>query len=642
MRLVGRYLEQTGETAAEYLEWLEETPIEALSQGEQREENVAHLLEHSLAQVNETAQQVLAVAGVLALASFDRAVIMAALDLSAGEVRRALNQLVSYGLLQREEGRFVVSHALIHTYARRRLSVESEVIQRVAEYYADLVEAQGKLGSEGYARLDAERIHIVQIITRCAATESWSEIIPLIRAVQNYLSAGGHLTDWMTVLEIGISVAKITNDLENEGRFFGNLGIVYREMSQSNKAIRHLERARDIALEINDKYIEAYVTGNLGVVYLDLGQIQQAIEYFHQTLDLSREVGNRELEGSTFDSLGFAYRSLRQLDKSIDYHKQALVVAQELNNKHLEGHALNNLGLTYSNLKLNQTNKAIEYHEKALTIMRENGDRGGEGTTLGRLGGAYRILGQTKKAIKFFEQALAISQELNREGLGAHWLIDLGIAHNELGHVEQGIAYLEQGLAIVSKAGYQRKEWRALNNLGIIYQDLEKFDKAIAYFEQALAIDRELGDWDYTWSMLNRIGHAHRQLGRYDLALSYFDQALELRPNNDWAHYQRGLIYLIRDETSLTHQAITHAIEMARPRYEDNPQNWRNTFQLALYRLVNGETKTARQLYQEAIIGQPPQSSIREAADDVTDFLRFFPDHAQAQTMLELLQEGLG
>ncbi len=60
VRLVGRYLEQTGERAKQYLDWLQETPLTALdSDSEQRSlESVPWLLKRSLAQVSEAAQRV--------------------------------------------------------------------------------------------------------------------------------------------------------------------------------------------------------------------------------------------------------------------------------------------------------------------------------------------------------------------------------------------------------------------------------------------------------------------------------------------------------------------------------------------------------------------------------------------------------
>ena len=70
VRLVGRYLDEAGETAGEYLAWLETTPIRALAQGEHKEDSVAVLLERSLEQVSDEAAEALGIVGRLAWAGF--------------------------------------------------------------------------------------------------------------------------------------------------------------------------------------------------------------------------------------------------------------------------------------------------------------------------------------------------------------------------------------------------------------------------------------------------------------------------------------------------------------------------------------------------------------------------------------------
>ena len=56
VRLAGRYLSETGEPASEYLEWLKETPLEALDQGKRKLESVPLLIRRSLDQVSEAAR----------------------------------------------------------------------------------------------------------------------------------------------------------------------------------------------------------------------------------------------------------------------------------------------------------------------------------------------------------------------------------------------------------------------------------------------------------------------------------------------------------------------------------------------------------------------------------------------------------
>lgn len=96
LRLVGRYLNQTGETATEYRAWLEQTPLEALDphSAPHRLDSVPRLLQRSVAQLSQPAQALLALLGQLALAPVNPDVVREALKESQNKrVRQFLSEL---------------------------------------------------------------------------------------------------------------------------------------------------------------------------------------------------------------------------------------------------------------------------------------------------------------------------------------------------------------------------------------------------------------------------------------------------------------------------------------------------------------------------------------------------------------------
>ena len=97
--------------------WLEETPLKALDHGERRERSVPILLKRVAAQLSEGGRIGLGIVGTLAPVSFSRDLFAAGLG---DEPREPLNELVRFSILLRNPlgyGRYVVSHALIHTWA---------------------------------------------------------------------------------------------------------------------------------------------------------------------------------------------------------------------------------------------------------------------------------------------------------------------------------------------------------------------------------------------------------------------------------------------------------------------------------------------------------------------------------------------
>jgi tetratricopeptide (TPR) repeat protein len=385
--LIGSYLSKKGEPASEYLAWLKADPIEVLSHGKHRRDNIERLVEHSLDQVSKTAQQVLGVAGLLALASFDRDVVGAALNRSGAGLGRPLGQLVSYGLLRREGDRYWASHTLIYRYAQRRLVVPAEGLERVAGYYVAFADKQSQQGLAGYARLDAEREHTMRVLVGCIEQERWAVAIDLVWALDGYLDFQGHIVENQAALECGVIAARQLGDRHNEGGFLGSLGVSYRDLGQVERAIEIYEQALTITREIGDRKGEGHRLSNLGIAYFDLGQGERAVEYHEQALAIAREIGDRRDEGVVLGNLGVAYYSLAQVERAAEYHEQGLAIAREIRDRKGEGHHLSNLGIAY--FDLGQEERAAEYVDQALAIARETGNRRAEGLRAWNLGLLY-------------------------------------------------------------------------------------------------------------------------------------------------------------------------------------------------------------------------------------------------------------
>lgn len=494
VRLVGKYLDEMGETAAEYLAWLVKTPLEALDQGWQRRESVPVLLAKSLTQVSETARQVLGVVGMLALAPFGSESVAVALGLDERQVKKSLGELVSYGLLSRPiflpssftPHPYEVSHALIHTYAQERVQPKVETVRRLATYYTMLAEEESKKGLAGYQRLDAERAHMIRVLAACAERGEWEVVRSLVWAVEDYLDLQGYWMEQVQALEFGVKATQALNQRGNESAFLGNLGIIYRRLGQVERAIKYYEQALVITREIGDREGEGAWLGNLGIIYRNLGQVERAIEYYEQALSIKRETGDRRGEGIWLGNLGNMYRDLGQVEQAAEFYEQALVIAREIGDKGREGTKLGHLGYIY--YTLGQLERAMEYHEQALAISREIGDRKNEGSQLGDLGSVYLDLGQAETAVGYYEQALAIARDIGDRRNEGRWLGGLGNVYSDLEEVKRAIEYYEQAIVIAREIGYRLGEAIPLHNMGALYKDQGNTSLARQYLEQALAI----------------------------------------------------------------------------------------------------------------------------------------------------------
>ena len=168
--------------------------------------------------------------------------------------------------------------------------------------------------------------------------------------------------------------------------------------------IRWLEASAEAARKLGNRADEGITAGNLGIAYRQLGETRRAIEYYEQDLEIARETGDRRGEGTTLGNLGSAYYQLGETRHAIEYYEQHLEIARETGDRRGQGNALQGLGIAHADL--GETRRAIEYHEQVLEIARETGERRGEGSALGNLGNAYSALEQRDKAITHYGQQL--------------------------------------------------------------------------------------------------------------------------------------------------------------------------------------------------------------------------------------------
>jgi predicted transcriptional regulator len=97
------------------------------------------------------ARLALGLAGTLAFAPISVELITFLLDNDKLRARTALNQLVNYGMLVRNDDRWQTSHVMIYIYSRDELALSKEMLEHLALYYVDVVQKQDKSRAVDYA-----------------------------------------------------------------------------------------------------------------------------------------------------------------------------------------------------------------------------------------------------------------------------------------------------------------------------------------------------------------------------------------------------------------------------------------------------------------------------------------------------------
>jgi len=139
-------------------------------------------------------------------------------------------------------------------------------------------------------------------------------------------------------------------------------------------------------------------------------------------------------------------------------------------------------------------------------------------------------------------------------------------------------------------------------------------------------------------------------------ALSYFDNVLSPNDRCDWGLYGRALAHRLLGQDAQAEADLSQAIALAEERQQwrrGGPYGhatlyrtfsrvivWSHIADLPLYHLALGHGPQAEKLVRDAL-SQAPFPLFHVAARRLEDFVLLFPDDAQAQSLLALLQERL-
>ena len=415
LRIAGRYCSSTGESTAGYLRWLEQEPFKELGDGEHQEENAALLLRRSVAQVSDDARLALGVAGTLAFAPIAREPVAAVLEDDERRARKALGELVNYGLLETKEERWQVSHKLVHTYARTELALSKEKLERLAELYIKACHAANQNGRQGYVFLNAQREHCLRLIKTCLSNELWLAVQGLVLVIQDYLDRQGWWTERLMVLKMSLIAAQQTCDRSHEGSCLNDLGHTYKLRGENEQALVCFEQCLRIHREVCNKKGEGRTLNNIAGIYQQRGKCKQALQCYEQSLSIAREISDKKGEGATLNNIATVYHKQGCYEQALCYYQQCLCVIRQSGDKRLEGGRLNNIAAVYN--AQGDYGNALDYNKQSLAICHEASDLAGEAGASWWIGLSYENLGDLAKAEEYISLAVQIMKAIGHPQL---------------------------------------------------------------------------------------------------------------------------------------------------------------------------------------------------------------------------------
>ncbi len=265
--------------------------------------------------------------------------------------------------------------------------------------------------------------------------------------ISNTFMVQGNFDSMLYFNEQALIVARELNDSLSIGISLFNIGIVYRDKSDFEKAIAYCLEGRIIMEKKGNKRIEVQMNDALQVLYNARTEYDKAIVFGEKAVQQSRDLKMKSFLAQSLINLSLSYTEKGNLEKTEELIKEALQIAVELKDVRFEATALQNLAGIF--LKKGDYVQLKKYAERSLILYRQIGSLDGEATILRALAICYLQDRNLVKAKEFAEQAL-VSDRKNKfkreESSVLRVLSVIAYAEND---VDKGAKYDQESTVIL-------------------------------------------------------------------------------------------------------------------------------------------------------------------------------------------------
>jgi len=236
---------------------------------------------------------------------------------------------------------------------------------------------------------------------------------------------------------------------------------------------------------------EATIRGNLGLVYRERGELDKAEEMLQMAIEIDEKLGREKGKASNYGNLGLIYQSRGELDKAEEMLQMALEIDEKLGREEGKASDYGNLGLIYQSK--GELDKAKKILRMALEINHKLNRQGGTASNYGNLGVIYAIMGELDEAEKMLRSALDINLKLGRQGDVASNYQNLAGIYQARGDLDKAEEMLRKAVEIDEKLGLPEGMARGYGNLGVIYKQRKRSEEAKKCWLKALGLFEEMG-----------------------------------------------------------------------------------------------------------------------------------------------------
>ncbi|MEO7309677.1 MAG: tetratricopeptide repeat protein [Chitinophagaceae bacterium] len=263
----------------------------------------------------------------------------------------------------------------------------------------------------------------------------------------------------------------------------------YRSVDRG-KGISYGEKAIALSQQIKFPTGEAQAYNDLGILYMDQQEMDKAVASYRKAIPIREKLGDKKGLAAVYLKIGIVYQKSGKFDKALENGLLSLKLYEDLKDEFSVATALNNVGI--ANQNVGNVDAALQYHERALAIREKINDKPGLSSSYLALGTIHFLKDDLVQAKYFMEKADTIATMINNYEVMAAAAHNLAAIYDKTGPYEKGLDYAETAFSIREQLGDVKTVVSTLNVWGGLLTKTKQFKPAEDKLLQALQLSDTL------------------------------------------------------------------------------------------------------------------------------------------------------
>ncbi|KKO05192.1 hypothetical protein LCGC14_0080120 [marine sediment metagenome] len=384
------------------------------------------------------------------------------------------------------------------------------------------------------------------------------------------------------------------------------LGSVYRDLTQYNKALEFYQKALRASVEADNIEFRVYTLNMISTVYRRTEAVKSALDYSQEALELAEtviepKIGLKTSIITSLNSIGGIYQMLEQYDLAIEKYENSMILEKQLDDK--AGLAVNhqNLGECYESQ--GKLESALNNFRKSLVYNEMVGSKRGKIICNYSIAHVYVHLGKVNEATTILQNNLLKAISLGDQKIITTIYINLGWSLIRLGDYDNAETNLESGLALAKTNNLNAEIAEANKFLSELWIKRDDYEKGMSYFKESRKYEERITNslnLRYVNDMILRYESQMRanQLDR--LAEENETVRLKLRKNRTmliiigiFLILLIGILYILYRQSQLNADKKLLTLEQSMLRSQMNPHFLFNSLNSIKLYIINNEKKNA-------------------------------------------------